>query len=155
LPDEYALRVRFVRFDGNNPIALIVSHEGRPFAFVLGGHEGTLSGFGMVDGRNYDDNDTSRRSTRWIANGIVHTMVLRVRKTWAQVYLDGMQHDRVNEQLSSLALPTDFHRDNSPPLGIWLGGDPVTIQSAELLPLSPALSTATTPATEPSEKPNQ
>ncbi|MGD0139844.1 MAG: hypothetical protein ABSD28_13275 [Tepidisphaeraceae bacterium] len=154
LPDEYVFRVRFVRFDGNNPIALIASRQGRPFAFVLGGHEGTLSGFGVVDSKNYDDNETTRRSPRWIANGIVHTLVVRVRNQFALAYLDGIQHDRVNLELSSLALPAGFHRDNSPPLGVWLGGDQVTIQSAELLELAPTLPTATTAPSE-SEKSNQ
>ncbi|MGD0767084.1 MAG: protein kinase [Tepidisphaeraceae bacterium] len=157
LPQEYVLRVRFVRFDGNNPIALIASRQGRPIAFVLGGHEGTLSGFGVVDGKNYDDNETTRRAPRWITNGIVHTLVLRVRKQFALAYLDGVQHDRVNVELSSLALPAEFHRDSSPPLGVWLGGDQVTVQSAELLELAPTLPPETMSATtapSESERPN-
>ncbi|MGD0388692.1 MAG: protein kinase [Tepidisphaeraceae bacterium] len=158
LPEEYVFRVRFVRFGGNKPIALIASRDGRPFAFVLGGHEGTLCGFGVIDGRNYDDNETTRHSPRWITNGIVHTLVVRVRKQFALAYLDGMQHDRVNVELSSLALPAECRRDRSPPLGVWLGGDQVTIQSAELLDLVPALPPATMPATmapSESEKLNQ
>jgi hypothetical protein len=153
LPEEYVLRVRFVRFNGNNPISLIASRRGRPFAFVLGGHEGTLCGFGVIDGKNYDDNETTRRSPRWITNGIVHTLVVRVRKQFALAYLDGIQHDRVNVELSSLALPAEYHRDNSPPLGVWLGGDQVTVQSAELLVPAPALPPATMPAE--SAEPNQ
>jgi tRNA A-37 threonylcarbamoyl transferase component Bud32 len=158
LPQEYVFRVRFIRFDGNNPIALIASRQGRPFAFVLGGHEGTLSGFGVIDGKNYDDNETTRHAPRWIANGIVHTLVVRVRKQFALAYLDGIQHDRVNVELSTLALPAEIHRDNSPALGVWLGGDQVTIQSAQLLELAPELAPATTGATTApaeSEKANQ
>jgi tRNA A-37 threonylcarbamoyl transferase component Bud32 len=149
LPDEYVYRVRFVRVDGNNPIALIASREGRSLAFVVGGHDGTISGFGNVDGASYDNNDTTRRLTRWISNGIVHTLVLRVRKDWMQAYLDGVQHDRVSEDSSNLTLPAEFRRDNSPPLGIWLGGDQVTVKSADLFELAPALIPA---ATGPSEK---
>jgi hypothetical protein len=149
LPDEYVYRVRFVRVDGNNPIALIASREGRSLAFVVGGHDGTISGFGNVDGASYDNNDTTRRLTRWISNGIVHTLVLRVRKDWMQAYLDGVQHDRVSEDSSNLTLPAEFRRDNSPPLVIWLGGDQVTVKSADLFELAPALIPA---ATGPSEK---
>ena len=59
LPPEYDYRVSFVRNSGNGPIALVASANGRPFAWVIGGHDGTLSGFGMLSGKDYDVNPTT------------------------------------------------------------------------------------------------
>lgn len=147
LPDEFVYRVRFVRFSGKGPIALIASRGGRAFTYEIGGHDGTTTGFGVVDGKNYDDNETTRRAPRWTANGVEHTVVLRVRKDWILAYIDGVQHDRVSE-LSALALPADFKHDNTPPLGIWLGGDSVEIKSADIFELLPTAAPATMNAAE-------
>lgn len=145
-PAEYDYRVSFVRSQGNGPIAMIAAQQGHPFAWIVGGHDGTVTGFGLVNGKAYDQNETMRRADQWISNGLVHTLVLRVRKDLIMGYVDGAHQDGVDGKSNVLTLPPEFRQDNSARLGIWLGGDEVVIKSADVFELAPRLAPATGPS---------
>jgi hypothetical protein len=151
---EYDYRVTFTRAAGDKPIALIVAQNGRQFAFVAGNHGNTTGGFSMVNGMPDDDNTSTQFLKSWISNGTPTTVVIRLQKGIASAYLNGQLEDEVETGVTDMSLPSDYHRPATPSLGIWLGGDPVTIESADVLEYAvPFQAPVTAPTTAPTTNP--
>ncbi|MGA3067465.1 MAG: protein kinase [Tepidisphaeraceae bacterium] len=130
---EYDFRVTFTRADGEEPIGLAGSYEGHPFGWIVGGHNNTMAGFAMVGGLDYDANKTTRNSTQWITNGQTHVAVLQVRGDALAVYLDGRAAGEMDTDYSNVTLPASWRAGGGAMLGVWLGGDRVLIQSADVI----------------------
>jgi hypothetical protein len=78
----------------------------------------------------------------WLPNGLVHTLVVRVRKDWAIAFLDGQNLGRANGLLMPLSLPSYVKTPSAAsPLGIWLESDAVIVKSADVFALSPRATT--------------
>jgi serine/threonine protein kinase len=141
-PAEYDYRITFVRYSGNGGVGLICSQRGKSFVWIFGGHNGTASGLGQVQGEPFDNNETTRHSMNWLPNGLVHTLVVRVRKDWAIAFLDGQNLGRANGLLMPLSLPSYVKTPSAAsPLGIWLESDAVIVKSADVFALSPRATT--------------
>jgi hypothetical protein len=130
---EYEYRVSLSRPQGNSPIALIAVAGGRQFAFVVGGHRDTTAGFTMIGNADYDANPTTSFLTSWIGDGPAVNLVIRVQKDNISAYLNGQLHDQFRTDFSDLSLPAGWQKPITPKLGLWLGGDKVRIQSADVL----------------------
>jgi hypothetical protein len=146
LPPEYDFRAIVIRNTGNGPLAMIAYENGNPFAWIIGGHNGTVTGFGRLNGQNYDDNDTTHRALAWLSDGVEHTLVLRVRKDSIIAYIDGLPQITLDTNLIGLSLPPDFHKSSSPVAGLWTGGDAVTIKSADIFTVAPKPAASPAPA---------
>jgi hypothetical protein len=147
-PDEYDYRVSFVRFNGNGAIGLIAAQHGNPFEWIFGGQGGTVTGAGNVGSEPYDNNETTRHAANWLPNGVVHTLVVRVRRDWVLAYLDGSFMGRVSGEYNKFTLPADVRAPSATqPLGIRLESDAVIVKSVDVFALSQR-----TAATEPGEK---
>ena len=131
---DYDYRVEFSRSTGESPISLIFPAGGQMCDWVVSGQKPTITGFASVDGEGFDNNRTTNHFVRPVLeNNERHTLVVALRNRMA----------------------TD--RQITPPrgnrLGLRIGGDVVTILSADVLPVAvtttrPAEKTRI-PATEP------
>jgi serine/threonine protein kinase len=148
---EYDYRISVNRVMGIQPVALIATQNGHPFAWVVGGHRDTLAGFAMVDGRDYDLNITTREGQKWLGNEAKVTLVLRVAKDSVTAYVDGQQAGFYKTDFSDMSLPATWYHQASPTPGIWLGGDHVAIDSADVLTY--AVPFDAPPTTGPSTRP--
>jgi hypothetical protein len=92
-----------------------------------------MAGFAMVGGLDYDANKTTRNSTQWITNGQTHVAVLQVRGDALAVYLDGRAAGEMDTDYSNVTLPASWRAGGGAMLGVWLGGDRVLIQSADVI----------------------
>jgi serine/threonine protein kinase len=117
LPPEYDFRATVIRATGNGALAMIAAENGNPFAWVIGGHAGTVSGFGVINGKDYDANDTTHRAGGWLSNGVEHTLVLRVRKDSIIAYIDGLPQLTLDTNLTGLSLSPNFKKSAAPLCG--------------------------------------
>jgi serine/threonine protein kinase len=148
---EYEYRISINRVMGIQPIAMIAAQSGYAFAWVVGGHRDTLAGFAMVGGRDYDLNVTTRQSQRWLGNEAKITVALRVAKDMVTAYVNGQQAGFYKTDFSDMSLPATWYRPASPTLGIWLGGDHVAIDAADVLTYAEPFNAV--PTTGPSTRP--
>ncbi len=129
---EYDFRISFARLRGKGGVVQTLHYGNTNFAWGMGIHENTVCGFGNIDGRRIDNNETTTKKA--LTNGTKHTAVVRVR--------DGSVSAFVDEELVS-HLKTDY--SNLTRNVYWDVGDDhlgvsstsqVLIYSAELIPVA-------------------
>jgi hypothetical protein len=134
---EYNFRVAFIRNEGTGPISLIGHAKGHGFSWQIGGNSNTVAGIAMVNGKPYDQNMTTQRVPRWIVNGKPHLVVISARKDGIRTYLDGRQTNYLNaDQFDNLDLDPAIKQPDGNTLGLLIGGDAVTIRSADVIEIT-------------------
>ncbi|MEO6436804.1 MAG: aspartyl protease family protein [Tepidisphaeraceae bacterium] len=86
-PKEYDFIVEFTRVSGNDSVVQHVSAGGRAFMWVVSGGQGGAHGFEMVDGKTFDNNETTVRPGK-IRNDRRIKSVIQVRERSITVLLN-------------------------------------------------------------------
>jgi hypothetical protein len=151
---DYDYRVEFSRSTGESPISLIFPAGGQMCDWVVSGQKPTITGFASVDGEGFDNNRTTNHFVRPVLeNNERHTLVVALRNRMATAYIDGLQTGLLRTEEARITLDRQITPPRGNRLGLRIGGDVVTILSADVLPVAvtttrPAEKTRI-PATEP------
>jgi hypothetical protein len=130
LPDEYDLEYRFKRTSGKYGFFFTFPSKGRPFTWSNGGHAHSHGGFHSFNALPGND----RASTAFdVAEGVTHTLLIKVRAKKFQCMYDGKIVSEVNDPFDpKVTRPNDnFHHTWTEPyiaVGDWWGA--LEIQSA-------------------------
>jgi hypothetical protein len=132
VPDEYDLRILFIRRKGNDPVEILGSGPSGPFSFVIGGHEGTLeyAGFQNVSGADADSNSSTVRADHFISNNHVCIVTICVRKDHLQGLLnEGTVSSMIDVDKVSADTPSGFPKSTT---GVKVSNDVIFIGSARV-----------------------
>ena len=106
-PEEYDLSVEFTRLKGNECVQIILSKSGHQFMYVLGGDAGKISGFDVVNGKGFKDNDSGYRG-KVIVDGKKQNLVIKVRNDGVTAILDGRQLSHTSAPFEKMTMRNDW-----------------------------------------------
>jgi tRNA A-37 threonylcarbamoyl transferase component Bud32 len=86
-PEEYDVRVTFVRQRANYCVNLILTKSGQPFTLVM--ENRGVFGFERIRGADFQQNSTVRRLDRPLQPGTAYTVLVEVRETGVKTYMEG------------------------------------------------------------------
>jgi tRNA A-37 threonylcarbamoyl transferase component Bud32 len=135
-PDEYDFRITFVRNSGKGDVKQIVSRLGNAMAWSMGVGNNKLFGFGVVRGKNVDQNATTVESEACLTNGRVTTSIVQVRKHGVKAYVDGKLISEMETDFSNLTLSRSWEMPNHRFLGVGSYGSITEFQKIELLEIT-------------------
>jgi hypothetical protein len=137
-PEEYDYRVNFVRTDGNATAVMVIIcfAGGRQFEWIISENQ---VGFGLIGGKP-QNRSTTKTDHPLIADGKPCTILVKVRKTGVEAYLDNE-----NEPVSTLK--TDYQEFSLPPgyqralhanntIAVVVRGQTFTLKSAEVIEIT-------------------
>ncbi len=143
---DYDYRVTFLRTVGESPIAMIFPVDGRMCDWAVLGPKRTTSGFGSFSGSGFDGNQTTNRFNRMqLENGERHTLVIAVRGHAILAYIDGVQMNALRIDQDHMALDPSIVPLHGNCVGLRIGGDAVTVESADILPVAASATTRAAP----------
>ena len=99
----------FVSDLGSQAVGLICRGGGRQFDFFVGGWDNTIAGFGLIDGKNANDNPTTTRADHWLVAGQRHVSLVKVRKDSVEGWFDGKRVTAYKTDWRDMSLP-DYNR---------------------------------------------
>lgn len=89
-PDEYDLRIVATRKAGTKDLFLGVVGGGRPTVIHIdGGYAGSKGGIQTIDGKSWEDNESTYRDQKFFSDDKPHTVMVSVRKKELTVSIDG------------------------------------------------------------------
>jgi tetratricopeptide (TPR) repeat protein len=106
-PEEYDLRLVATRRSGNDALALGLAVGERQFVVELDGDGATASGLGLVDGKAWNSNETTRRGAV-LTQGQPSVILCSVRKKGVTVSVDGKPVISWTGDAGRLAVPPDW-----------------------------------------------
>jgi hypothetical protein len=142
---EYDLRLEFERSAAANPIGLIGSWNGHMFSW-FSGLPGSPTAFAMVDGKRVSD----RRAPSQLKPGR-RVVVLSVRKQFVRAYVDGQQWGMLRTDYKNVELPPKAKKPEKPTVGLWTGGDIVTVHAADVIEIRAGASDEGDDSTPPTQ----
>ncbi len=146
---DYDFRVDCLRSAGESPISLIFPIGGRMCDWFVFGNRPSATDFGTVNGDGLDSNHATNPFTRMpLENNQRHTLIVSVRGRLAIGYVDGAQMGVLHSDEERVTLDPSMAPPRGNRLGLRIGGDAVTVESADVLPLANA--TAPAPVTRAS-----
>jgi hypothetical protein len=134
VPEEYDLRIVFVRTESDECVSVNLPRGTRPVTFVLGGWANRCIGFEVVKGKRACDLSESRRNTPSITNGRRYTLILQVRATIFRAYLNGRFSCACRAPDSDLSTAGDQTFRNPERLGIGVFSSVYEFSEVKLLP---------------------
>jgi serine/threonine protein kinase len=151
---DYDYRVVLSRAAGESPIALIFPVGGEICDWVASGQKPTITGFASVDWKSFDSNHTTNHYVRMpLENNERHIMVVAVRGHLVTAYIDGLQMGSLRTDEDHVTLDPSIAPPRGNRLGLRIGGDAVTVESADVLPVTVettrTAAVTRAPATEP------
>jgi RNA polymerase sigma factor (sigma-70 family) len=88
-PEEYDVRVRFKRTSGNKDVVLMLTQNGRPFCWKVGGWGNSVAGFDTIAGAVSAKSRGALMIHNMLTNNRSYTTVVQVRRDGLRAYLDG------------------------------------------------------------------
>jgi hypothetical protein len=98
----------------------------------FGGLPGSPTAFAMVDGKRVSD----RHGPSQLKPGR-RVVVLSVRKQFVRAYVDGQQWGILHTDYKNVELPPKAKKPEKPTVGLWTGGDIVTVHGADVIEMRP------------------
>jgi len=134
---DYDYRVDLLRSVGESPITLVFPVAGQMCDWVASGQKPTVTGFAAIDGNGFDNNHTTNHFIRMLLeNSERHTVIVAVRGRLANAYVDGLQVGAMRTDQDRVTLDPSITPPRGNRLGIRIGGDAVTVESADVLPVT-------------------
>ncbi len=135
---DYDYRVEFTRTTGESPISLIFPAKGQICDWVISGEKPTVTGFAAIDGQAFDNNHTTNHYNRLVLeNNQRHTLVVALRNRVISAYIDGSQMGLLRTEEAHITLDRQITPPRGNHFGLRIGGDAITILSADVLPVAP------------------
>jgi len=135
-PEEYDLRVVFVRRAGSGDLNLILSREGRQFMWLMGGWGNSILGFETISGKRANQNPTSTRRSGCLENGTTYDCVVNVRRDRVEAFLDGAAVVSWKTDYRDLSLSPEWALRDSRLLGLATYNSVAEIQRIEIAELT-------------------
>jgi hypothetical protein len=132
VPDEYDLRILFVRSSGTGDMAVILHGGDHQFVWRMGGRRNSAAGFGTVDGKAFGRNPSSKQAEEWLTTGQQEELIIQVRRDSVSTILNENPVSTLKTNFQNLALGQMFAQHRSDTLGIYVNHDDLTIESAEI-----------------------
>jgi eukaryotic-like serine/threonine-protein kinase len=129
--DDYDFRITFTRKSGDQPVMQLLSTNGKRIAWMMGGWQNSVSGFGMVDGASADQNASACQAV--IVNGRKYTAEIRVRQHSVSAYLDGVLVSSLNTDDAKFTVP-ELLAISEGSLGLATHKSPTIFHSIEVIP---------------------
>jgi Leucine-rich repeat (LRR) protein len=110
-PEEFDVRMEFVRQTGRAGVALALSRGGRAFDWVMGASSNAAAGFETISGAIVKENPT--RSPGAVENGRAYTVLVEVRKDGLKSFINGQPSAAWKTDYSDLGVYSGWKlRDN-------------------------------------------
>jgi predicted Ser/Thr protein kinase len=135
-PAEYDLRLSFGRREGDGAVVVMLSRDGRPFAWVMGAQGNRVFGFADIGGLGADQNDSTRRRSAGLPLRKALELVLEVRNDAVRAFLDRELVTEWKTNYSDLAMPKDWALRDGALLGLGTDGAEVVVERVEILELT-------------------
>jgi serine/threonine protein kinase/sugar lactone lactonase YvrE len=132
-PDEYDLRVTFMRQSGNDAVCLILAtRSGKSFSWELGSLGNTVLSLEVVGGAPRGQNPTTV-APRGLDNDRPYVALVQVRRDGVKAFLDGQRVHDWKTAYADLALDPAWKLRGAAALGLGTVGSPAIFQKIELL----------------------
>ncbi len=132
-PEEYDLRLVFMRQAGADAVGVVLSRQDRTFAWLMGAMNNTAFGFESIAGARAWSNASTVPALSCLKNDRLYTCVLQVRKDGIRAYLEGQPLTRVETDYSNLGLDEAWALRSPGVLGLVTHESPTLFHRLELL----------------------
>lgn len=132
-PEEYDLRVTFIRTGGNEAVILVMGKPDRSFSWILGGWNNTLFGFEMIGGQRANENRSVVKREPAVQNGKTCTAVVRVRRDRLQGCVDGQLVTDLPMNFGEVSQADYWRLKDQHGFGLGCHQSPTQFLSAEML----------------------
>jgi len=136
LPEEYDLRLTFVRTESDDCLLVVLARRGRPFIFSIAGANNMGCSFETIKERRRDVLPTKISRPGMLANNQRYQLVIQVRNKCLRAHLNGkpVVGCQVDDEGLSLAPELTTPRPNQLGLATW--NSVYEFHSLEVLPLT-------------------
>ena len=135
-PDEYDFKVVVTVVKAHEGLNVYYYASGHQGMFVYGGWGNSVSAFETVNGAGGPDNKTAKRRNGWITNGKQYKVVLKVRRTGVEAYVDGQLVTSLLTDFSNVGLDGNWGLAKGNAVGVGIQQGAARFESAEIVELS-------------------
>jgi hypothetical protein len=127
-PEEYDVRVEYIRLSGKHSVMLLLSQSGRPFGWEMGNQ---LFGFNSVDGKSRYETPSAGKPG--LESGKRMTSIIQIRKQGVKVYTNGVLVSELSTDYRNVGSPEywNWWSDSGLGIGSWLS--PTAFSKVEVL----------------------
>ena len=133
-PEEYDYAIKFTVVSQFDAFQQVCYANERQFMWTLSGRINSTSGFGEINGKDYESTPTRVDSRGWISDGNSYTSVVKVRKDGVEAYLDDKLVSQWKTDFSDMSLPGYIRPRQNQTVGLAFWGSHMIIESAEIIP---------------------
>jgi predicted Ser/Thr protein kinase len=132
LPGQYDYRVTFSRIRGISDVNLILSREGRSFAWCMAGMANTKSGFGSIRGIWAPEEGNPSRVDFGLEPGTVYEARVEVRNWGLRAFLNGKQVCEWATDYADLSIQAPWRLNDENVLGLGTFNSPTRFHKVEM-----------------------
>jgi len=125
-PDEYDLRIVAARKSGTTDLFIGLVGGGKNMLLHIDGNGGTVGGIETIDGKRWDDNETTFRNQKQFGDNKPHTVMISVRKNSLTMSVDGKSLINWKADYSKLSGETNIPNPKALFVGNWESSYEVT-----------------------------
>jgi len=89
-PDEYDIKLRFKRLQGDECVVLGLSNQGHPFCFMAAGWKNTKAGFENIKGKRIPNGPFTLDRKPILITGREYELIVQVRRNALRAFLNGL-----------------------------------------------------------------
>ncbi|HVR84326.1 MAG TPA: protein kinase, partial [Planctomycetota bacterium] len=131
-PTEYDFRIVFSRIEGISDVNQILTKNGRPFAWVMGGMANANSGFGEIDGKWAPEPPNPSIVKFGPELGKTYVSIVEVRKDGLKAYVDGVLMCHWKTNYGDMSLNRVWQVRDSAALGLGTFVSPTLFHKVEI-----------------------
>ena len=135
-PEEYDFRISFTIPQEKDCIVQIGYCAGHQFDYPIGGTRNTFAGFETVDGKEGNNNQTTKKRNHWLTSGHRYTSVVKVRKSGLEAYLDGELVTRLQTDYSDMNVRGPWRLPRGNVIGIGASDQTVRFDAVEVIEIT-------------------
>jgi predicted Ser/Thr protein kinase len=136
VPEEYDFRIKFTIVDGDQKVRQILTKSGHQFFWGIS-HVGwgSIFGFGIIDGKDFDRNPTTVKKNQYLKNGVTYESIVQVRNRGVTAFLNGERMREWKPDYRNVDNQGWKLKDDSL-LGVGAANSAVRFQTVDLLVVS-------------------
>lgn len=132
-PPEYDFHISFTMTHAEGCICQVCYRDGHQFGYQVGGWYNKVAAFEMVNGIAGADNKTAQKKDHWLADGQHHSMLVKVRRSGAEAFLDGQLITSLRTDYSDLSLSSYWTLSRADVVGLGAHMNGVRFDTVEII----------------------
>src|SRR5262249_10451142 len=116
-PEEYDFKIVFMRTEGNSLVGQTACKSDRQFMWIMDGYKSTVSGIDVLNGKEYNSNETTFKG-QLLTNNKWHTSIVQLRNSGVTALMEAKAIVKLATTYDKLKLKASWKLRDATVLGL-------------------------------------